>query len=352
MCTSSECWASRNLQGSGVEMIWPRRESSASRAGPVRKDLHLSAVLIIPPLGPSKPPQDSPAACLGQGFAGVHSLFHARRAANSMTAVGQDLHRWTGASSRRQPPGRRWRAGDRWLLRPLDHYRIGWSLPGFDKLDGFVWDRKAHWLASWPRWLRRRSCGPSLFNAAPHSHAAAQPAWLDLRPAFPRAGVTGPDLARRSAGMCRRDSIGSGSRLTTPQSGIGQVSAGAARCLCAPASGLGHCVGCSDSELGSHPNDLRWLVVSVEWVVVIAPEQDWESWGRVFCRWCVSLRHFPVWPRWWLSSPESWWPAMPDTIQKLDAHSAVVKHRAVAKHDKESGGLVSALYGVGEEDDH
>lgn len=74
-------------------MIWPRRESSASRAEPVRKDLHLSAVLIIPPLGPSKPPQDSPAACLGQGFGGVHSLFHTRRAANSMTAVGQDLHR-------------------------------------------------------------------------------------------------------------------------------------------------------------------------------------------------------------------------------------------------------------------
>src|SRR4030095_16488574 len=28
------------------------------------------------------------------------------------------------------------------------------------------------------------------------------------------------------------------------------------------------------------------------------------------------LRHFPLWPRLRLPSPESWWPAMPDTIQK------------------------------------
>jgi hypothetical protein len=184
-------------------MIWPRRESSASRAGPVRKDLHLSAVLIIPPLGPSKPPQDSPAACLGQGFGGVHSLFHTRRAANSMTAVGQDLHRWTGSSSRRQPPGRRWRADDRWLLRPLDHYRIGWVVAGV---------RQA-------RWFRLGSQGPLVgFLAAVASPPVLRPKLVQCSPAFSRGCTT--RVARPapclSSCWCHRTRFGEAFRWYVP----------------------------------------------------------------------------------------------------------------------------------------
>jgi hypothetical protein len=121
------------------------------------------------------------------------------------------------------------------------------------------------WL---PAWLRAAVVTPFVLRPklVPCSTAfsrgcttrAATPA-----PASPRAGVTGPDLARRSAGMCRRDSIGF--RIPSddrPRAWVSQTPAVRHRqgerrhrpLLCAPASGLGDCVGstlgCSDPQSG------------------------------------------------------------------------------------------------------
>jgi hypothetical protein len=94
-------------------------------------------------------------------------------------------------------------------------------------------------LGSGPRWLRRSFCGLSLFHAAPHFRAAAQPARLHLR--LPLLVLVSQDQIWRGVPLVCAGAIpsASGSRLTTahgpglvkpPPSGIDKVSAGTARC--------------------------------------------------------------------------------------------------------------------------
>jgi hypothetical protein len=140
-------------------------------------------------------------------------------------------------------------------------------------------------LGSQPRWLRHRFCGPSLFHAAPPSRTAAQPARLHLR--LPFYLLVSQHQIWRGVPLVCADAIpsASGFRLrtargtpgeSTPPSGMDQVSAGAARCSVHRRPALGTALAARILSLGGHLNDRRWPIVSLEWVVMIAPEQDWE----------------------------------------------------------------------------